>query len=220
MQSLSCLILIGHVGRTPVLADPAGGTAMCYFDVAVHEGPQNEFGKRTVVWYHVEAAGDLGINAANRLQKGSYVYVEGQLKTARLAKQLAEHGSISVLCAAFEQLEEQGVSPAVHEGDYGPYGGELCVATCPRCNAEFMFEFSNAPADLVTERCDECGALLPLHELTFREADDDEIAEFSGERGDYDYSLNGPADSEWDEEDEYNEYDDDSDADDDDDDPY
>jgi single-strand DNA-binding protein len=66
-------ILIGHLGKDPVLRYTPKGTAVCDFSLATSDG-------KTTKWWTVTTWNDLAENTSQFLRKGSKVFVEGTLK--------------------------------------------------------------------------------------------------------------------------------------------
>jgi len=73
------IIIAGNIGREVELKYTPAGKAVCSFPVAVTEGMDKEHTE----WFQVEAWEKTAEAAAKFLQKGSFVIVEGRLKTRK-----------------------------------------------------------------------------------------------------------------------------------------
>lgn len=89
MPGLNRVQIIGNLGADPLEKTTAKGTKYTTFSVAVNrywkvaDGGTN---KRTD-WFNVEAWGKLGEICIKLLEKGSLVYLEGELRTDRYEKE-------------------------------------------------------------------------------------------------------------------------------------
>lgn len=73
--------LIGHVGQTPEFRTTEGGNKLAKFSLATNETYKNEAGARvtTTTWHSVLAWNNLAQIAAEYLNKGSEVVIEGKI---------------------------------------------------------------------------------------------------------------------------------------------
>lgn len=82
MSSFNKIIIVGHLGRDPVLRYTPQGTAVCDFSVATTErraGGGGE-GQDSTTWFKI-TVWDKKAEVANQyLSKGKQVYVEGRLR--------------------------------------------------------------------------------------------------------------------------------------------
>ena len=84
-QTLNRVTLIGYLGRNPEIRDIPGGRAV-NLSVATSEHWTDRAGEKRewVEWHQVAIVNEmLGNLAAERLRKGSRVFIEGQLQTRR-----------------------------------------------------------------------------------------------------------------------------------------
>jgi len=72
-------IIAGNIGQLKELKYTASGKAVCNFSVGVTEG----FDKDHTEWFQVEVWDRTAEAVAKNLQVGSYVIVEGRLKTRK-----------------------------------------------------------------------------------------------------------------------------------------
>jgi single-strand DNA-binding protein len=82
-MSLNKCMIIGNLGGDPEMRYTAGGKPVTQLRVAVnhsYRGQNNEWQKETE-WFRVVVWGDAAERAAERLRKGSKVYIEGRLQT-------------------------------------------------------------------------------------------------------------------------------------------
>jgi len=88
MPGLNRVQIIGYLGADPQEKTTTKGTKFAIFSVAVNrywKGKAGEANKRTD-WFNVEAWGKLGEICLKILEKGSLVYLEGELRTNRYEK--------------------------------------------------------------------------------------------------------------------------------------
>ena len=84
MSAVNKVILLGNLGGTPELKQTHGGIAVANFSMATTEtwvDKTNERQERTE-WHKVVMWGKLAELAAQYLNKGDKVYIEGKLKTS------------------------------------------------------------------------------------------------------------------------------------------
>lgn len=81
MKGINKVILLGHLGKDPELKN-ISGYDICNFTLATDESYVNKNKEKVskVSWHNIIAWGPLAIHCANYLEKGSLVYVEGQLE--------------------------------------------------------------------------------------------------------------------------------------------
>lgn len=86
MPSLNKVTIIGHLGRDPEVRTFQNGGQVCNFSVATSEKWKDKASgemKQETEWHTVSVFNERIIKFAERLKKGSTVYVEGQLKTRK-----------------------------------------------------------------------------------------------------------------------------------------
>ena len=82
-MSFNKVILVGNLGRDPELRYTPQGTPVCTFSLATNERRKGEQGgeqKELTTWFRVTLWGRQAETAAQYLQKGRPVYVEGRLR--------------------------------------------------------------------------------------------------------------------------------------------
>jgi single-strand DNA-binding protein len=80
------MILLGRLGQDPEVRTTASGTQIVNLNVATNEaGPKDQNGNRQDVteWHRVVLFGKTAEIAAQYLNKGSQVYIEGRLQTRK-----------------------------------------------------------------------------------------------------------------------------------------
>lgn len=85
MRSVNKVILIGHVGKTPVIRRTQDGRAVANFSLATSESfadRQQQQQERTE-WHSIVAFGKLGEICERFVTKGKQIYVEGRLQTRK-----------------------------------------------------------------------------------------------------------------------------------------
>ncbi len=80
---LNRVTLAGNLGRDPELVHTPGGRAVMNLPLATHEAWTDKEGQRKqqTEWHHVVVWGKRAERVAERLRKGSLVYVSGRLRT-------------------------------------------------------------------------------------------------------------------------------------------
>ena len=81
-MSFNRIILVGNLGRDPELKYTPQGTPVCTFSLATNERRKDPQGapKDLTTWFRVTLWGRQAETAAQYLQKGRAVYVEGRLR--------------------------------------------------------------------------------------------------------------------------------------------
>ena len=81
MASANKVILIGNLGKDPELKTMANGTNMATFSLATTEVFKDKSGNKNqkTCWHNIVIWGKLAEIAGQYLQKGSQVYLEGQI---------------------------------------------------------------------------------------------------------------------------------------------
>jgi single-strand DNA-binding protein len=88
-MSLNKCMIIGNLGRDPEMRYTASGVAVTQFSVAVTRNTRDEAGewKEETEWFRVVIFREPAERAAERLRKGSKVYVEGRIQTRQYEKE-------------------------------------------------------------------------------------------------------------------------------------
>jgi len=77
---MASITIIGNVGKDPESRYTPKGTMLCRFSVADNERDPNDKTKNlSTTWYRVTVWGDRAEAVAARLQKGTFIKVEGTL---------------------------------------------------------------------------------------------------------------------------------------------
>ena len=107
MSAVNKVILLGNLGGTPELKQTHGGIAVANFSIATTEtwvDKTNERQERTE-WHKVVMWGKLAELAAQYLNKGDKVYIEGKLKTSTWEDgEGAKRYTTEVVAAEFESF--------------------------------------------------------------------------------------------------------------------
>lgn len=86
MPSLNKVTIIGHLGRDPEVRTFQNGGQVCNFSVATSEKWKDKASgemKEATEWHNICVFNERLIKFAERLKKGSTVYIEGQLQTRK-----------------------------------------------------------------------------------------------------------------------------------------
>ncbi len=82
MKGLNKVLLIGHVGRDPVLKYTPNGTAVANFSVATNEVYGSGDDRKTKTeWHTIVAWGKLAETVNNLVKKGQLIYIEGKISS-------------------------------------------------------------------------------------------------------------------------------------------
>jgi len=83
MKSLNKVILIGHTGRPAEVRYTQGGAPVANFSIATSERYMSKSGEWTehTEWHKIVAWRKWAEFCQERVQKGTYLYVEGRLRT-------------------------------------------------------------------------------------------------------------------------------------------
>lgn len=83
MASLNKVMLIGNLGKDPVVRYTAGGKAVANFSIATSEQWTDADGRRQerTEWHDIVVWGPSAENCGRFLEKGRAVHVEGRIQT-------------------------------------------------------------------------------------------------------------------------------------------
>ena len=82
MKGLNKVLLIGHVGRDPVLKYTPSGTPVANFSMATNEVyGSGEDRKTKTEWHTIVAWGKLAESVSGLVKKGQLIYVEGKISS-------------------------------------------------------------------------------------------------------------------------------------------
>ena len=84
-MSLNKVILIGRLGRDPETRYMPNGDAVCNFSIATSESWKDQSGqkKERTEWHNITLYRNLAEIAAQYLQKGSLVYLDGKIQSRK-----------------------------------------------------------------------------------------------------------------------------------------
>lgn len=101
MAGVNKIVIVGNLGRDPEARFTQGGLAICKLSVAVTERVKDgDAWKDSTEWFKVTIFGKTAENAAQYLQKGRTVYVEGRLKSEKYKdKDGVEKTSVEVIAS-------------------------------------------------------------------------------------------------------------------------
>ncbi|MFH0894253.1 MAG: single-stranded DNA-binding protein [Bacteroidota bacterium] len=85
MGSVNKVILIGNLGKDPVVRTIPNGTKVASFSIATTEVYKDKEGqkKEQTEWHNIVAWRNMAETAERFLKKGSPVYIEGKLRTRK-----------------------------------------------------------------------------------------------------------------------------------------
>ena len=119
-MSLNKVILIGRLGRDPETRHMPNGDAVCNFSIATSERWKDQSGqkKERTEWHAITLYRKLAEIAAQYLQKGSLVYLEGKIQSRKYTdKNGIERTAYEIVCNEMKML---GSKAEGGEGQHNP----------------------------------------------------------------------------------------------------
>ena len=107
---LNKVILIGRLGRDPETRYMPNGDAVCNFSVATSESWKDQSGqkKERTEWHNITMYRKLAEIAAQYLQKGSLVYLEGKIQSRKYTgKDGIERTAYEIVCSEMKMLDSK-----------------------------------------------------------------------------------------------------------------
>lgn len=104
---LNKVILIGRLGRDPECRYMPNGDAVCNFSIATDESWKDKNGQRQTrtEWHAITLYRKLAEIAAQYLQKGSLVYLEGKIQSRKYTgKDGIERTAYEIVCSEMKML--------------------------------------------------------------------------------------------------------------------
>jgi len=125
------VIIVGSLGADPEIRYTASGTAVLSFRVATTErwkDAKTGAQKEETEWHSCVVFGDRATEYAPNLAKGTYVRVEGKLKTESYEKDGVKRYTTkihaqNVAPGGFPRSNQASVAPAFQSGNQIPFGG-------------------------------------------------------------------------------------------------
>ena len=117
---LNKVILIGRLGRDPETRYMPNGDAVCNFSIATSESWKDQSGqkKERTEWHNITMYRKLAEIAAQYLQKGSLVYLEGKIQSRKYTgKDGIERTAYEIVCSEMKML---GSKAEGGEGQHNP----------------------------------------------------------------------------------------------------
>jgi single-strand DNA-binding protein len=105
-MSVNKAILVGRLGRKPELRTTQSGNSVANFSIATSERRKDQTGEWSehTEWHNVVCFGRTAENAANYLDKGRQVYVEGRIQTRNYEKDGQTHYRTEVVVNTLQFL--------------------------------------------------------------------------------------------------------------------
>jgi single-strand DNA-binding protein len=106
MPSLNKAIIMGHLGKDPVLRAMPDGKSVVNFSIAASESYKNKDGEKVdkTEWFNIVAFARLADICAEYLKKGALVYVEGKFQTRKYEKDGTERYITEVIIHEMKML--------------------------------------------------------------------------------------------------------------------
>lgn len=105
MASVNKVMLLGHLGKDPLIKQMSNGKNMATFSLATSESWKDKAGQwqNKTEWHNVVVMNDALANIASKyLQKGSKVFVEGKIQTSKYKdKDGAEQSAVQIVIDQF-----------------------------------------------------------------------------------------------------------------------
>lgn len=85
MRGINKAIILGNVGKTPLVATTSSGATVLNFSVATSESWKDKNGERQekTEWHYISAFGKMADSVSQFIEKGSQVYIEGRIQTSK-----------------------------------------------------------------------------------------------------------------------------------------
>lgn len=105
-MSVNKAILVGRLGRKPELRTTQSGNSVANFSIATSDRRKDQSGEWSehTEWHNVVCFGRTAENAANYLDKGRQVYVEGRIQTRNYEKDGQTHYRTEVVVNTLQFL--------------------------------------------------------------------------------------------------------------------
>ncbi len=118
MRGLNKVTLIGHLGKDPEVTYMEGGIARARFSLATSDSYLDKQGNRVdqTEWHDITLWRKLAETAEKFLKKGSYIYLEGRLRSRSWEDNGVKKYATGIEGQTFFMLEKR-------EGEGGNYGG-------------------------------------------------------------------------------------------------
>ncbi len=127
MSNLNRVMLIGRLGAAPEIRYTQAGQAVCNFRMATSEKWNNKTNgneEERTEWHKIVIWGKRGEIAAQYLDKGKLVYIEGRLQTRKWTdKNGNDRYSTEIVARDFQFLERKGESLDQSYGQPDPHPG-------------------------------------------------------------------------------------------------
>ena len=133
MASVNKVILIGNLGKDPVVGQTPSGTQRCRFSLATSETYTDREGKKQerTEWHRILIWGKLAEFAGQYLRKGRPVYLEGRLAYRSFEDQEGKKRDITeIVVTALELLRSRSDQPG-YDGDVPPPDEPLSSGAAP-----------------------------------------------------------------------------------------
>ena len=120
---LNKVILIGRLGREPECRYLPNGDAVCNFSVATSESWKDHSGqkKERTEWHNITMYRKLAEIAAQYLQKGSQVYIEGRIQSRKYTgKDGIERTAYDIVAGEMKMLDSKPSSGAEQHNPPSP----------------------------------------------------------------------------------------------------
>lgn len=131
MASLCKVILIGNVGKDPVIRHTKSGEPVASFGLATSEKWTNKAGgtEEKVSWHNVEVFGKLAVIVRDYVTKGKQLYVEGTIDYQHWQLQGQEKSATKIKVTGFGGklilLGSKSEAVAQADGDPGESSEEV-----------------------------------------------------------------------------------------------
>jgi len=113
MSGVNKVIIVGNLGNDPESRIANNGNAITNISVATSESWKDKTTgqkQERTEWHRVTFFNRLAEIAAQYLNKGSKIYIEGSLRTSKYQKDGVDHYSTDIIASSMQMLDSKGSS--------------------------------------------------------------------------------------------------------------
>ena len=130
MSGVNKVIIVGNLGNDPESRIANNGNAITNISVATSESWKDKTTgqkQERTEWHRVTFFNRLAEIAAQYLNKGSKVYIEGSLRTSKYQKNGVDHYSTDIIASSMQMLDSKGSlqSPQQSQTPQQSQGGDF-----------------------------------------------------------------------------------------------
>jgi len=118
MSGVNKVIIVGNLGNDPESRIANNGNAITNISVATSESWKDKTTgqkQERTEWHRVTFFNRLAEIAAQYLNKGSKIYIEGSLRTSKYQKDGVDHYSTDIIASSMQMLDSKGSSQSLQQ---------------------------------------------------------------------------------------------------------